>query len=374
MLLSPQDATRAIQRDHRRAERMLERERAEIVDFYKEQRDRRIAAWHARWAMRDEVAVLRAEERARNKTAPAPPSVAESRPQEPVPARLAREILDKPAVRDAEEMLRRVVESATKTVDTKVVQPIAAHSRTMSSGYFALLLAGVFLVPSCGMAALILGFWSLRAGHLRKAFFLFLITGLCTAAVARALRSPLAEQGSPPTAVLLPETLKVGGRTFSGVRYTRHDGRQLDFSHDGGAASVSLADLSPAWQAQLGYDHQRIAVEDARAADAAARAERLRSIEATAILATATVVEAAQDGFVIADLVPHKSGVALAVSNSGCAFLATEVRGLQPGTEVKIKLYRHGERRAAGGWGTREVMPAYTDSAETLLAMAEGGN
>jgi hypothetical protein len=216
----------------------------------------------------------------------------------------------------------------------------------------------------------LLGFLSLRARHLRKALFFFLIAGLCTAVVAGALQSPLVQSGVPATAVLLPDKLQVGGQTFQGVEYAGHDGRRLNFRHEGGAASVSLGDLPPAWQAQLGYDPRRVAAEDARAADAAARAAKLRSIEATAILATATVVEAAGDGFVIADLAAEKSGAALAMSESGCAFLVTGMQGLQPGTQVKLKLYRQGERRMAGGWGTQEIMPVYTDSPERLLDAA----
>jgi len=370
--LSPQDIGRIMRGDHSRAEALLERDRAELRRFYRELGEQRRTAWQTRWDIRDEALARNAQERARERQLAAETRAAEAEPPPGDKGGLVRRLLDQPVMQDASQTVGAVVQEATEAVQSRVLRPLQVQSQRMSPGYYALLLAGVFFVPSLGMASLILGFINLRARFLRRSIFFFLLAGLCSVAVARALHSPLVQPGVPRAAVLLPETWEVAGRVYEGVRYTGHDTRRLNFEHAGGAGSVALADLPGSWQEDLGYDPARVAKEDAQVADAAARAQKLRSIEATAILASATVVEATGDGFVIADLVPDKSGAALAVSDSGCAFLATEVRGLRPGTEVKLKLYRQGERRIPGGWGTVELMPAYTDSAEQSLASAGG--
>lgn len=367
LLLSPREAARAVDRDHRRAAQQIASDQTEIRRFYEERGRRKVAAWEANWAMKDEDARLRAQELADEKRTASLPPLAGAAPPEAPQGRVQR-LLQQPAVQKVSENTRRLVDDVAEAVDEKVVQPLVMHSRRLATGHFILLLAGVFLVPSIGLASLFLGFLSFRARHLRKALFFFLIAGLCTYAVVTALDSPLARGGGKDTAVLLPDKMELAGKSFAGVEYDSHDARWLNFRHTGGASSVPLAELPPVWQQQLGYDPERAAAEDLRSSAAAVRAERLRSVEATAILVNATIVREADGGFVVADLVPDMSGASsLAISDSGCAFVLTRMKGLKPGTELKLRLFRHGERRIAGGWGTPEVMPTYTDSAEQLV-------
>jgi len=369
--LSPQDIGRIIRGDHNRAEALLERDRLERQRFYQELGEQRRAAWQTRWAIRDEAVARNAEERARERQraaerqAPEAPSIAAGAPG------LVRRLLDQPVVQDAGQTVGEVLGGVSDELQERLLRPLQAQSERMSSGHYALLLAGVFFVPSLGVASLILGFINLRARFLRRGVLFLLLAGLCTAAVASALHSPLVQPGIPRAAVLLPEKLEVAGRVYEGVRYTGHDTRRLNFEHAGGAGSVALGDLPEAWQVELGYDPARAAQEDARTAQQAARSQKLRAIKADGIPSAAIVVHGADGGFVIAEIINEKSGAPLATGPSGCAFLATGRQDLRSGAPIRVTLYPFGERRAKGGWGMVEPMPAYTDSAERLLASAE---
>lgn len=189
-LLAPQDVRRIMREDHRRAEALLEHDRAELRRSYRDLRDQRVTAWEIRWAIRDEAMARQAKERARERrqaeisAAPGLESVVSGE------SGLVRRLLDRPAVQDAGQAVGAVVRQASDTVQSRVLRPMEAHARRMPPGHFALLLAGTFFVPSLGVASLILGFASLRVRYLRRSAFFFALAGLCGVAVAAALRFP----------------------------------------------------------------------------------------------------------------------------------------------------------------------------------------
>jgi hypothetical protein len=210
VFLPPSVVNDVIRRDHSRARALLERDRTELHRFYRSKGEQKIAGWRARWDIRDEKAARYAKERATLVESREAPSVGPEAETilEMVPS-AARDIINRLPAEAAGNAVQDLIKGVSSTVEERVVHPISRHSRDMAPGYFALMLAGVFFVPSVGLASLVLAFASLRGRHFGRAFFFLFLSALCGAILWAAVENPNIARTSYP--VIAPPTVGLQG-------------------------------------------------------------------------------------------------------------------------------------------------------------------
>ena len=82
------------------------------------------------------------------------------------------------------------------------------------------------------------------------------------------------EPSSAPPPISLPDTLTIGGDVYKNPVYRSHNEYLLNITHETGAASVLIANLSPSLQAKLGFDRQAAASAQAAFAELQAQAAK----------------------------------------------------------------------------------------------------
>jgi hypothetical protein len=82
------------------------------------------------------------------------------------------------------------------------------------------------------------------------------------------------DPSSPPAPISLPDTLTIGGDAYKNPVYRSHNEFLLNITHETGAASVLIANLSSSLQAKLGFDRQAAASAQAAFAELQAQAAK----------------------------------------------------------------------------------------------------